>query len=245
MAGLPAKRFGSPRAGRPETDVQASDASRLEPGHPLERGRQAEVEPGSRCPRYAAEPLDQADLARPDRVIPPVAYASPASPPLPNAIRVRDSTTAQPARGPAGRRTARSAWPPPAAGASGGSAQSPKTSSRMALSRTSSEPSWWRIAAATGPRTPSAARTTASALKPKAKTMMFCRMTRHRGPGQPDQGGQVAERIAQDDQVARLGREVRPMPPRAIPTSASGQRGGVVDAVAHHRHPAARLPAAP
>ena len=50
----------------------------------------------------------------------------------------------------------------------GSSAQSPKTRSLIELSRTSSEPAWWRIAAATGPRTPNVADSIATAFSPKA-----------------------------------------------------------------------------
>ena len=63
----------------------------------------------------------------------------------------------------------------------------------------------------------------------------------HRGPGQLDQGGKVAQRIAQEDQVARLGREVGADAPQRDPGVGLGQRRRVVDAVADHRHVPARL----
>ena len=71
--------------------------------------------------------------------------------------------------------------------------------------------------------------------------MMFWRMTATVRAGQLDQRRQVAQRIAQDDQIARLGREVGADPAERDPGVGLRQGRGVVDAVADHRHFPARL----
>ena len=59
-------------------------------------------------------------------------------------------------------------------------------------------------------------------------------------PRQLHQVGQDAERLAEDDEVARLGREVGADAAQGDPGVRPGQRRGVVDPVADHRHPPAR-----
>ena len=64
---------------------------------------------------------------------------------------------------------------------------------------------------------------------------------RDRGARQLHQSGQIAERVAQDDEVARLGRKVRADSRQRDSRVGLRQGRGVVDAVADHRHFPARL----
>ena len=100
------------------------------------------------------------------------------------------------------------------------------------------------MAAETGPSTRKPARTIARPFSPNAKKRMFWRITRtarraseHEGPGER------FERLAHQDHRAGLGRDVGPGDGGRDPHVGQGEGGGVVDAVAHHRHDAPFLPA--
>ena len=63
---------------------------------------------------------------------------------------------------------------------------------------------------------------------------------RHGCPRQLHQVGQDAQRLAQDDEVAGLGRQVGADAAQGDPGVGPRQRRGVVDPVADHGHPPAR-----
>ena len=102
------------------------------------------------------------------------------------------------------------------------------------MSRTSSEPTWWRIAAATGPRMPNVAESIATALNPKAKPMMFWRMIATVLRDSSTRSGRTRSGSPRMIMSPASAARSAPMPPRAMPASACGQRRGVVDAVADH-----------
>ena len=102
----------------------------------------------------------------------------------------------------------------------GNSAQSPKTSSRIELSKTSKEPIWWRIAAATGPRMPNVADSIATALKPKAKRMMFCRMIATVLRASPTRSGRTRSGSPSTIRSPASAARSAPMPPSAMPALA-------------------------
>ena len=237
---LPPQRLDLGRAGRAEADLQAADPVGCDRRDPLDRPGPAQVQARPEHAAIPAEPLEQADFVRADR--------GPAARGVAQRQRAAHAhgkkslaggsrSTPSRARGRCGRRAGRST---PRARAScrngGSSAQSPKTSSRIELSKTSSEPTWWRIAAATGPRMPNVADSIATALSPKAKPMMFCRMMAIVLAGQAEQVRQHAERVAQHDQVAGLGGQVRADAPQGDAGVGLGQGRCIVDPVADHGH---------
>ena len=95
----------------------------------------------------------------------------------------------------------------------------------MALSRTRSEPTWCRIAAATGLRMPSEASSTATALRPKAKPMMFWRMIRTVARASSTRPGRFRSGSPRMIRSPASAARSEPMPPRAIPASAWASAG--------------------